>query len=1016
MCADTVLNQTPTYTASHTFSTDDVTATFGGLTQGRVGDGETPVIDFTATPIITKDGVSLYPINSEFGYNVTDFIGAVEKDFTDDPAYEEGYVGDLKGDGGEQLGLVVSNSPTDTFKTPALLGTWLAGLGGNTVKASTEHYVVMQNILSDQHFPEDPDAIYQLDDNLKMVGGDYDGMYIADILPIVGDVNGDGVTDIRDVLQPNETTIDENIAVGADYSVTMKDDGKLLYRWGNSIKKPNDVRIEAKLDLPDDWSKPDAEHDGLIPLFRVTQAELVTHHTITNNPNDQIRPEDFENEAAAGTLPTYEILSDGRWVTTHDYYAGDGTLYPAGTVLRDPALVQALQGTTISEIGATSADLDAGFTNAWYTTMDREPFVPVLNGDGTEYVVGPRWRLQSDKYGQDLPSVDIPLDPSLPPPPTKDELKYEVGADTTTVINLLDWALPVSPLSISAGYQNLSGTVSINGLNMTEDFDVAFYVKGDVKPATLYDTQLVMTYEELTVHGQGEFIAGQAGSDYLVGQGGNTFIGDANTGEAGKDLFVLSYGAGDNWAQIVSSSVLDFQVGLDTLALIDFDVTEANFDELVGQQVIDGSLHVSLNGFEIVVLTGVAQTLSYSDFLLLNRFIDERLLGTAGDDYLVGDQFDNTIFGLDGNDTILGLEGDDRLHGGTGDDLLRGGDGNDVLTGDAGADRLVGGAGLDAAKYTDSASGVVVNLDTGVNTGGDAEGDTLVDIEKVVGSTHDDSITGDGGNNILFGQGGDDTLDGGAGNDVLNGGDGADVLVGGDGADLATYTGSLAVDVSLETGEGFGGQAEGDSLSGIERLAGSKYADHLTGDAANNKLWGNDGDDTLIGGDGKDILSGGAGADMLNGGNGADTANYSDSAGGISVNLATGTATGGDATGDVLISIERLVGSDFADTLVAGAGANILKGRDGNDILDGGDGADRMFGGGGQDIFVFGAGSDYMDGGAGNDFALFAGAQSDFTILDEGNGAWTITDLATGDIDVLVSIETLGFSDGYLLA
>ncbi len=467
MTTDRVLNTTPTFTSSHTFSTNDITGTFSGLTQGAVGVGETPVIDFTATPVMTKEGVALYPINSEFGYNVTDFVGAVEKDFTLDSAYEEGWVGDLKGEGGEQQGLVISNSPTDSFKTPALLGTWLAGLGGNTVKASTEHYVVMQNVLSDQHFPEDPDAVYQLDDNLKMVGGDYDGMYIADILPLVGDVNDDGVVDIKDVLLPNETTIDSNIAVGNDYSVTMKDDGKLLYRWGNEIKKPNDVRIEVKLDLPDEWSKPDADHNNLVPLYRVTQAELVTNHTITNNPNDQIRPEDFENESAIGQLPTYEVLADGKWVSTHDYYAGDGTLYPAGTVLRDPALVDLLDGTTIDAIGATTADLEMGFTNAWYTTMDREPFEPVLNDDGTEYIVGPRWRLQPDKYGQDLPSVDIPLDPSQEPPPEKDELKYTVGEDTTTVINLLDWEYPISPLSISAGFQNLSGTVSENGLNMT---------------------------------------------------------------------------------------------------------------------------------------------------------------------------------------------------------------------------------------------------------------------------------------------------------------------------------------------------------------------------------------------------------------------------------------------------------------------------------------------------------------------------------------------------------------------
>ena len=63
----------------------------------------------------------------------------------------------------------------------------------------------------------------------------------------VGDTNGDGVVDIRDVLAPNENTVTQDIAASSDYSVTLKDDGKLLYRWGNLIKRPTDVRMRQEI-------------------------------------------------------------------------------------------------------------------------------------------------------------------------------------------------------------------------------------------------------------------------------------------------------------------------------------------------------------------------------------------------------------------------------------------------------------------------------------------------------------------------------------------------------------------------------------------------------------------------------------------------------------------------------------------------------------------------------------------------------------------------------------------------
>ena len=621
---DQPLNDSPDFTSKHIFSTADITGTYDGQTQGVDGG----FVDFSGVSGTkeTQEGVTLYPIDSEFGFNVTDFSGAEDK--TIDGNYTEGWAGDLIIDGA-QAGIVVADAPTDTFKTPAVFGTWLAGIGGSTVKASTEHYTVMQEVLSDQEFPDDPDAVYALDNNLILLSENeaWDGQYVQDLLNgnvefagetvVIEDRNLDGEVDIKDLLNPNESTIDYDIAYSDDYSVTMKDDGKLLYRWGNVIKRPNDVRLEATLETPDEWDELDAA-TGLKKLYSVSQAELLIHHTITNNPNDQARPEDFENESAIGTLPTYEIIENylgeaGRtvWASTDDYYAGDGTLYEAGTILRDSDLVVKSEASILSAIGADAADLQLGFTNAWYTTMDREPFEPELNEDGTEYITGPRWRLLPDKYGQDLPSVVIPIDPSKAPPTQNDDVKYEQGAETQTVLNLLDWATDVSPLNISAGWQDNAGSVSVNGLNLTDDFDVAFYVKGDIKPATLYSTELIMNYEEIEIHGEGTDVVGSAGDDYLVGVGTNTF-----TGGLGSDLFVLSYGTSLSGV-ITSSTISDFEVGADKIGLIgfdeliDFDPEVVEKAAVISQGVSGDDLTISVDGQLVATLEGLAADLSF---------------------------------------------------------------------------------------------------------------------------------------------------------------------------------------------------------------------------------------------------------------------------------------------------------------------------------------------------------------------------------------------------------------------
>lgn len=128
---------------------------------------------------------------------------------------------------------------------------------------------------------------------------------------------------------------------------------------------------------------------------------------------------------------------------------------------------------------------------------------------------------------------------------------------------------------------------------------------------------------------------------------------------------------------------------------------------------------------------------------------------------------DDTLIGTPARDVILGGRGADSIEGAAGDDALKGGAGADRLAGGPGADRLIGGNGPDTASFAASPAGVVVNLFTGAAGGGDAAGDRLRSVEHLIGSTLNDTLTGDAGDNRLDGGPGGDALTGGRGNDTF---------------------------------------------------------------------------------------------------------------------------------------------------------------------------------------------------------------------------------------------------------
>ena len=272
-------------------------------------------------------------------------------------------------------------------------------------------------------------------------------------------------------------------------------------------------------------------------------------------------------------------------------------------------------------------------------------------------------------------------------------------------------------------------------------------------------------------------------------------------------------------------------------------------------------------------------------------------------------------------------------------------------------------------------------------------------------------LNGTDGDDRLVGTPGIDTLDGKGGNDVLIGLAGADSLEGGIGIDTVSYRDSDArIEVSLVSGDGLGGHAEGDVLSGIENLDGSVYDDYLRGDAGDNVLRGGPGDDELLGFVGNDLLVGGPGADRLAGGDGIDTADYRNSDAAVIIDLDTDMGAGGHAEGDFLEKIENVYGSRFADVFIGDFSDNTIRGGRGNDEMSGGSGDDHLFGGPGNDILEGEFGDDVLNGGLGDDW-LIGDTGIETFVFDSGSGTDNDSIENFVSLQDVIDLQSFGLTD-----
>lgn len=209
----------------------------------------------------------------------------------------------------------------------------------------------------------------------------------------------------------------------------------------------------------------------------------------------------------------------------------------------------------------------------------------------------------------------------------------------------------------------------------------------------------------------------------------------------------------------------------------------------------------------------------------------------------------------------------------------------------------------------------------------------------------------------------DDRFIASTGKDTYDGGLGIDTV------DYASATKGVSVNLSNGNGSGIGTH----KFISIENVIGSASNDTITGSSGDNVIRAGAGNDRVNGGAGNDRLIDAAGDDRYDGGAGYDVLDYSASTAAISVTSNRVTGQGNDQYSN----IEKVVGSNFADTFNGSRSVNTFDGGAGNDWFRGFQGSDIFTGGAGSDTFVW--------------------KESDFVASRKSQGVDTITDFSAGD-------------------
>jgi Ca2+-binding RTX toxin-like protein len=545
--------------------------------------------------------------------------------------------------------------------------------------------------------------------------------------------------------------------------------------------------------------------------------------------------------------------------------------------------------------------------------------------------------------------------------------------------------------------------------------------------------------DTLSALGSGDTLLGGSGTSTLNSNaGGNTLI-------AGTGLTIASYGGAgvtvnlaSGTAAVNGSAVSDALFGI-AQALVfgagDTVIAGAGTDLLTAKGTGDTLLAGS--GSDTLIAGGTAAAAQAN--VLEGGTGGATLVGNAGGNTLIAGSGHTVAFYSGGNldinlgagtavksgtttsDTLIGITtldlsgSNDTLVAGSQDLLQVMSGGRDTLVSTVAGNTLIGAAGASLADYV--GSGIAVSLVTGTATNGSAS-DVISGITRVTVAGSSDTAIADGGTDTLSASGANDTLIGGSGTTTLIGAAAGDTLIAGSGRSIASYdVGNAAISLAAGTAA-VNGAAGGDTLIGITHLVVSGSGDTAIADGGTDTLTAAGSGETLIGGSGTTTLVSNAAGNTLEAGSGSTEVYYGIA--NATINLATGTAAvngsspSTSAQGDMLVGITNVEVSTGNDTLIAGAGTDVLAGKGTGDTLIGGSGTDTLIavnnpdlleGGSGAATLVGSADGDTLVAGTGQTTAFYSGGGLD---IDLSSGSA----LEAGEIsgDTLIGIATVDLS------